>query len=192
MAGRMQAFFYRLKDLLKDIMFRLPAPHHHLPNNLHLRHRSHKPDLQLSQEELVEIRASQRTFEGAYFRTSISLFTFSLVILKIFTVEFYPIGALFATYGAIVMAISAYRRSQSNLQFYIVENKEEIDLPENQRTGKRVFRTSGNTVIICAITSMMAYTALMVLVLRLSVEPKPLSVPNRMQENLSNTILGNV
>ncbi|KAK6523227.1 hypothetical protein TWF694_006119 [Orbilia ellipsospora] len=190
MAGRLQTSLDRVKDLAKEIMFRLPAPHHHLPHNLHLLTSSHRPDLHLSQEELVEIRASQRTFEGAYFRTSISLFTFSLVILKIFTVEFYPIGALFATYGAFIMGISAYRRSQSNRQFYIVENKEENDLPEHMRTGKRVFRTSGNTVIVCALTSVLAYTALIVLVLKLSVEPKPINIPSKEQENLSNTILG--
>ena len=114
------------------------------------------------------------TFEGAYFRTSISLFTFSLVVLKIFTVEFYPIGALFAVYGAVIMAISAYRRSESNKQFYIVEDKE-ARTRQDDGTGengrKRVFRTSGNTVVICAVTSMLAYIALIVLVLKLKVIP---------------------
>ncbi|KAJ6256518.1 hypothetical protein Dda_8380 [Drechslerella dactyloides] len=167
-------------------MFRYPP--NHLPHDLHFRP-SHSPrrDLQLSPEELVEIRASQRTFEGAYFRTSISLFTFSLVILKVFTVEFYPIGALFAAYGAIIMAISVFRRTESNRQFYIVENKETNELPETQRTGgKRVFRTSGNTVIVCAVTSILAYTTLLVLVLRLTVDTKPTSIP---VENLSDTPL---
>jgi uncharacterized membrane protein YidH (DUF202 family) len=46
----------------------------------------------LTPEELVEIRAAQRTFEGAYIRTSLSQFSFALVVLKIFTSEFYSIG----------------------------------------------------------------------------------------------------
>lgn len=48
----------------------------------------------LSPSELVEIRAAQRTFEGAYIRTSLSQFSFALIVLKIFTAEFYAIGKL--------------------------------------------------------------------------------------------------
>lgn len=46
----------------------------------------------LTPSELVEIRAAQRTFEGAYIRTSLGQFSFALVVLKIFTSEFYSIG----------------------------------------------------------------------------------------------------
>lgn len=46
----------------------------------------------LTPQELVEIRAAQRTFEGAYIRTSLSQFSFALIVLKIFTSEFYSIG----------------------------------------------------------------------------------------------------
>ena len=46
----------------------------------------------LSPAELTEIRAAQRTFEGAYIRTSLSQFSFALIVLKIFTSEFYSIG----------------------------------------------------------------------------------------------------
>lgn len=89
----------------------------------------------LSPQELVEIRAAQRTFEGAYIRTSLSQFSFALIVLKIFTSEFYsigqsvwtnplsfvltpPEGALFAVYGAGVLAVSAFRRMQGNRQFF--------------------------------------------------------------------------
>lgn len=64
--------------------------------------------VQLTTDELVELRAAQRTFEvrgtmplptlmpaegrqGAYIRTALSQFSFALVILKIFTAEFYSI-----------------------------------------------------------------------------------------------------
>lgn len=50
----------------------------------------------LSPQELVEIRAAQRTFEGAYIRTSLSQFSFALIVLKIFTSEFYSIGIVSA------------------------------------------------------------------------------------------------
>lgn len=72
----------------------------------------------LTPQELVEIRAAQRTFEGAYIRTSLSQFSFALVVLKIFTSEFYSIGALFAVYGAGVLGVGAFRRMQGNRQFF--------------------------------------------------------------------------
>ena len=63
----------------------------HASSRYHLRlHRARS--VILSPQELVEIRAAQRTFEGAYIRTSLGQFSFSLVVLKIFTAEFYSIG----------------------------------------------------------------------------------------------------
>jgi hypothetical protein len=70
----------------------------------------------LTSNELVEIRAAQRTFEGAYVRTAIGQFSFALVVLKIFTAEFYSIGALFAVYGAGILLISLFRRQQGKLR----------------------------------------------------------------------------
>jgi hypothetical protein len=69
----------------------------------------------LTSTELVEIRAAQRTFEGAYVRTAIGQFSFALIVLKIFTAEFYSIGALFAVYGAGILFISLFRRQQGTL-----------------------------------------------------------------------------
>ncbi|CAK7231871.1 hypothetical protein SCUCBS95973_008069 [Sporothrix curviconia] len=77
----------------------------------------------LTSEELVEIRAAQRTFEGAYMRTALSQFSFALVVLKIFTAEFYAIGALFAVYGAAVMLVAIYRRYEGNRQFFSSEEE---------------------------------------------------------------------
>lgn len=115
--------------------------------------------VQLTEDELVEIRAAQRTFEGAYVRTSLSQFSFALVVLKIFTSEFYSIGALFAVYGAGVLAVSAYRRQQGNKQFF-----SEIG---DDGMGRKKFRTSGNVVIVLTALSIAAYITLLVLTLRL-------------------------
>lgn len=41
---------------------------------------------------VLTCRARQRTFEAAYWRTSLGQFSFALVILKIFQAEFYAIG----------------------------------------------------------------------------------------------------
>ena len=83
----------------------------HAADRYHLRlHRARS--VVLSGPELVEIRAAQRTFEGAYVRTAIGQFSFALIVLKIFTAEFYSIGALFAVYGAGILFTSILRRQQ--------------------------------------------------------------------------------
>jgi hypothetical protein len=80
------------------------------------------------------MRAAQRTFEGAYTRTALSQFSFALVVLKIFTHEFYPIGALFAVFGFCILLAAALRRRGGNKQFF------------QDGEGRR-FRTSGNVSI---------------------------------------------
>ena len=114
----------------------------------------------LTDDELVEVRAAQRTFEGAYVRTSLSQFSFALVVLKIFTAEFYSIGALFAAYGAGVLAVGAYRRKQGNKQFFTEVGDDGL--------GRKRFRTSGNVVVVLTALSLAAYISLLVLTLRLN------------------------
>jgi len=115
--------------------------------------------IQLTNDELVEMRAAQRTFEGAYVRTSLSQFSFALIILKIFTSEFYSIGALFAVYGAGVLLVSAYRRQQGNTQFFSEMGDDGM--------GRKKFKTSGNVVVVLTVLSVTAYITLLVLTLRL-------------------------
>jgi hypothetical protein len=115
----------------------------------------------LTSAEIVEIRAAQRTFEGAYVRTALSQFSFALIVLKIFTAEFYSIGALFAAYGTAMLIISLYRRQQGNRQFFT-----EIGLDGLNRTK---FRTSGNVVVVLTTMSVAAYACLLALTLSLKV-----------------------
>jgi hypothetical protein len=152
-------------------MFEVRAPcfckYHHISRVMQGRHPSSRYRLRrhragsvvLTQAELVEIRASQRTFEGAYVRTALGQFSFSLVILKVFTSEFYSIGALFAAYGAGVLCISLYRRQQGNMAVF-----HEVD-DDGMRHVK--FRTSGNVVSILTALSLAAYISLLVLTFRL-------------------------
>ena len=92
-------------------------------------------------------------------RTALSQFSFALVVLKIFTAEFYSIGALFAVYGMGVLCASAFRRQQGNKQFFA-----ELG-PDGER--KKRFRTSGNVVVAVTFLSVAAYGTLLVLILRL-------------------------
>ncbi|KAK4153427.1 hypothetical protein C8A00DRAFT_33857 [Chaetomidium leptoderma] len=169
-------------------MFEALQPHPE--DRLHLRlHRARS--VVLTSQELVEIRAAQRTFEGAYMRTALSIFSFALVVLKIFTSEFYPIGALLACYGAAVLMVAVYRRYEGNRQFF---DREESDSSSSssfssgdenggggiyrtsrgRRRGrgrvsarqvvvKKKFRTSGNSVGLLVVLSLVSYVALVVL-----------------------------
>lgn len=97
----------------------------------------HKPRSPLTMSvphvRLTEIRAAQRTFEGAYMRTALSQFSFALIILKIFTSEFYAIGALFAAYGAAVLLVAIFRRYEGNSQFF---DREESDSELDEDEGE--------------------------------------------------------
>jgi len=141
------------------------------------------PALRLTSAELVELRAAQRTFEGAYMRTALGQFGFALLVLKLFTGEFYSIGALFAVYGAGIMGVGALRRSEGrwdgnvpctqptsgpgltrggtagNRQFF-------AEVGEDGRCRSK-FRTSGNVVVVLTGLSVSAYVCLLVLTLRL-------------------------
>ncbi|OCK77337.1 hypothetical protein K432DRAFT_384764 [Lepidopterella palustris CBS 459.81] len=130
----------------------------HAADRYHLRlHRARS--VVLTPAELVEIRAAQRTFEGAYIRTALGQFSFSLIVLKIFTSEFYSIGALFAVYGAGILFTSLFRRQQGNKQFF-------SELGEDGLHRKK-FRTSGNVVSVLTALSVAAYICLLVLTLGL-------------------------
>ena len=75
------------------------------------------------------------------------------VVLKIFTSEFYSIGALFAIYGAGVLFASLFRRQQGNKQFF-------SEIGEDGLNRKR-FRTSGNVVVVLTALSVAAYGCLL-------------------------------
>ncbi|KZF20759.1 hypothetical protein L228DRAFT_270049 [Xylona heveae TC161] len=113
----------------------------------------------LTPQELTEVRAAQRTFEGAYIRTALGQFSFALVVLKIFTAEFYSIGVLFAVYGAGVLFASLFRRQQGNKQFFSEVGEDGLN--------RRKFRTSGNVVVVLTALSIAAYASLLALTLKI-------------------------
>jgi hypothetical protein len=109
-------------------------------------------------------------------RTALSQFSFSLIILKIFTSEFYSVGALFAVYGAAIMFVAAYRRYEGNRQFFDDEESEDESYTEADGRSrsirrsvvvKKKFRTSGNSVALLVVLSLGAYICLMVLLWRI-------------------------
>ncbi|PAV20417.1 hypothetical protein PNOK_0304400 [Pyrrhoderma noxium] len=59
--------------------------------------------------ELVEIRARQRTFGGAYLRTALGILGYSLTVLRLFDKRFYHIGILYAVFGFALFATAFFR-----------------------------------------------------------------------------------
>ena len=94
-------------------------------------------------------------------RTALGLFSFSLVILKVFTEEFYGIGALFAAFGTPIQLVAMYRRYQGNRQFFVDNDDDGDGMP------RRKFRTSGDTVVLLTVLSLCAYATLLALTWRL-------------------------
>ncbi|KAF2810707.1 uncharacterized protein BDZ99DRAFT_462051 [Mytilinidion resinicola] len=92
-------------------------------------------------------------------RTAIGQFSFALIVLKIFTSEFYSIGALFAVYGAGVLFTSLFRRQQGNKQFFSEVGEDGLH--------RKKFRTSGNVVSVLTALSIAAYVCLLVLTVHL-------------------------
>lgn len=123
-------------------------------------------------------------------RTALSQFSFALIILKIFTSEFYAIGALFAAYGAAILLVAIFRRYEGNSQFFDQEesdsetddddvgvrhdslggHRDDVATIRGRRriqTIRKKFRTSGNSVTLLTALSLVAYITLLTLTLRL-------------------------
>ncbi|KAL7314078.1 hypothetical protein PS15m_007733 [Mucor circinelloides] len=104
-----------------------------------------------SQSELQDIRAYQRTFEGAYWRTALSALSMGLLILKVFTIEFYHIALVFFSFG-ISMLLIAYMRHR---QFKHIFNP---NIP---------VKTSSNMVVLTFSSGLVTFMVLFLLISRL-------------------------
>jgi len=107
--------------------------------------------LPLTDTELVEIRARQRTFEGAYWRTCLASFNFALIVLRVFDKSFFKIGIVFIVYGGVMLFIAAVRR-QRNLDAF---------------DKTKPFVTSGGYVVFSSLMALVTYLVLLVLIINL-------------------------
>ncbi|KAK9381929.1 uncharacterized protein V2V93DRAFT_368261 [Kockiozyma suomiensis] len=98
--------------------------------------------------EIIDIRAFQRTYEGAYMRTAMLELTMGLSVLRLFDIEFYPIGAWFAAIGVAFMGIGIGRRIMSNK--FLIRTK-----------PARYFLTSGTPVLFTSIFVIVGYAAML-------------------------------
>ncbi|KAJ6463522.1 hypothetical protein C8R45DRAFT_1107858 [Mycena sanguinolenta] len=132
--------------------------------------------------ELVELRARQRTFHGAYSRTALSNLGFSLTILRLFDPRFHRIGLLFAVLGAALYVLAFLRARHSRHDFADHDKPEDSTTPsvrrpeqhvictkgqENTRIFGRPFVTAGSIVIGVAAVVAGVEIGLLVLVLKI-------------------------
>lgn len=109
--------------------------------------------LPLSGQKL-DVRAHQRTYEGAYTRAAISALTFSLMIVKLFSPSFLPIAMVYTVYG-------------SFLYFLGFSKAGSVDTYYNPKNNKEEFVTGATNVMILTCSSLATYIVILVLLLRL-------------------------
>jgi hypothetical protein len=145
------------------------------------RYRGHRADsfFPVDQAELVEIRARQRTFNGAYTRTAIGNLGYSILILKLFNRRFYRFGILFAILAALLFVLSWLRAKHSKHDFSDAYRDNDDDIstsdasqatsraPSSTRSFGRKFVTAGWIVTIVTATVGLVEIGLLVLILKL-------------------------
>ncbi|KDQ55947.1 hypothetical protein JAAARDRAFT_36726 [Jaapia argillacea MUCL 33604] len=136
--------------------------------------------------ELVELRARHRTFDGAYRRTALGNLGYSIAILRLFDHRFYRIGLLYAILSGLLVVISFFRARTSRHDFadkYINRFSQNKEAPftqhsrlyrrarptvgqENTRVFGRPFITAGWIVVAVAGVVAVMEIGLFILVLR--------------------------
>lgn len=137
------------------------------------RYRGHRRQSYVASDinELVEIRARQRTFHGAYSRTALGSLGYALTILRLFDTRFRKIGLLFASLGALLLFISFTRARHSTHDF---ADRHEADAPhqglssvgqEGGRNYGRPFVTAGWIVIQVTVVVAAVEIGMLILIL---------------------------
>ncbi|ODV69524.1 hypothetical protein HYPBUDRAFT_3496 [Hyphopichia burtonii NRRL Y-1933] len=102
----------------------------------------------------LDVRAHQRTYEGAFTRSAISSLSFAILIIKLFSKEFLPVGTVYTAYGCLLYFIGVVKAAS-------------VDIYYNPKKDMEMFKTSGDTVLLLSIISLASYIALFILVLRM-------------------------
>lgn len=127
-------------------------------------------DDRLTRGQKLDIRAHQRTYQGAYIRTCIGSLSFSLLVMKLFSREFMSIGIVFQVYSILLCLIGYYRAKNMDLYFinfgddkwyknYVVDTTDGHVNVDN----KYYFKTSGNYVLWLSVITIVCYIILFIL-----------------------------
>ncbi|KIJ34543.1 hypothetical protein M422DRAFT_232931 [Sphaerobolus stellatus SS14] len=114
---------------------------------------------------LTEIRARQRTFDGAAYRTAIGNLSYAIIVLKLFDRRFYRIGLLY-TVLSILLFIMAYLRSISSRHDFADVNRP-ISNGSGRRVFGRAFTTAGWNVVAISLLVAVVEVVLFALVVNI-------------------------
>ncbi|KAI0947350.1 hypothetical protein AcW1_007594 [Taiwanofungus camphoratus] len=119
--------------------------------------------------ELMEIRAMQRTFDGAYSRSALGSLGYALTVLRLFDKRFRRIGIIYTVLAAVFYVLAFVRQRHAMHGFadrYREENSERIVRTVGQ-TGKQVYGRPFVTAgwIVIAVTIVVASVEISFLVL---------------------------
>lgn len=113
----------------------------------------------LSKEQQLDIRAHQRTYQGAYIRTCIGVLSFSVLVMKLFSKDFASISLVFQIYALILCLIGYFRGNNLDLYFVNGDGKSNND----NKFDKYYFQTSGNFVLLLSTITISCFIVLLVL-----------------------------
>lgn len=113
----------------------------------------------LSKSQKLDIRAHQRTYQGAYIRTCIGTLSFSLLVMKLFSREFLSIGLVFQIYSLLLCVIGYSRGNNLDLYFVNLNNEDQDEMSETNF----YFKTSGNYVLWLSLITGSCFIVLFVL-----------------------------
>ncbi|KAI0799638.1 hypothetical protein BC629DRAFT_1497344 [Irpex lacteus] len=124
--------------------------------------------------ELVEVRARQRTFDGAYGRSALSNLGYALTVLRLFDERFHRIGILYTVLAA-MLYIMAFLRQRHSLHDFADNSWLHPSLHNPIKTvgqtGKRIFGrpfvTAGWIVVAVSIVVAVVEITLLVLIFKI-------------------------
>ncbi|KAF8257838.1 hypothetical protein EI94DRAFT_1670315 [Lactarius quietus] len=126
--------------------------------------------------QLVELRARQRTFDGAYTRTALGILGYALTVLRLFDRRFYHIGLLY-TLLAVFLGVCSFIRARHSRHDFADNHRDGNDsapllaIPtagqEHAQSFGRPFVTAGRIVALVSCVVTATELALLALVLRL-------------------------
>ncbi|GAA5899525.1 hypothetical protein JCM6882_001140 [Rhodosporidiobolus microsporus] len=139
------------------------------------RYRGHRRNSWVVEQDpdtVVELRARQRTFDGAYTRTALGNLGYALFVLKIFTPDFAKIGLVYVILSILILLIAQLRRKRSDHDFADMFRPADPEAASkskkaSERSWGREFRTSGDMVVLLGVVCAGLFIALFVLIVRL-------------------------
>ncbi|KAE8216157.1 hypothetical protein CF327_g623 [Tilletia walkeri] len=166
-----------------------PLPHSHPDYGA----TSTTPQIIYSKNNVLDLRAAQRTFDGAYARTALGQLSYSVVILRLFQSEFYLVGIAYVALaiGLLILSIWRYKLTMESpvetiddhhhppLSHPVVDDDEHPSPPSPTRSRHHrherqapfklndIFRTAGDVVAAATAFTLALQIALLVLVVRL-------------------------